>query len=70
MSDYPRLMWGPHGDEVTVCSAAEQEMRQSDGYRLTQAERAPEPVPAPEPEPVPEPEPNIDWPSNHRRKRS
>ena len=36
MSEYPALMWGPHGDEVTVCSPAEEEMRASDGYVLTQ----------------------------------
>jgi hypothetical protein len=36
MSEYPKLMFGTMGDEITVCSPTEEEARASDGYVLTQ----------------------------------
>lgn len=48
MSDYPKLMWSPAGEEITVTSLAEQKVMATEGYRLTQDKQAAEPEPEPE----------------------
>ena len=54
MSDYPKLMWGKSGDEITVHTPEEQKAMASEGYRLTQeAFTLKEPVEPDEPEPIP-----------------
>jgi len=72
--DYPRLMWGPTGDEVTVQTLSEQETREAAGYRAfppdsLQAADVP-PVEEPEPEPAPDPDPKHDATSGHHVRRA
>jgi hypothetical protein len=48
--DYPKLMWAGAAEECTVYSPEDEAMHLRGGWRLTQAESAPEPAPAPEPD--------------------
>lgn len=50
VSEFPKLMWSPKGQEVTVADYETQQRRAAEGYRLTA--ELPAEVPAPEPEPV------------------
>lgn len=52
VSVYPKLMWSPQGQEVTVQSSEEERTLRAEGYRLTQeAFTLKEPVVPDEPEP-------------------
>lgn len=57
MSEFPKLLWGRHGDEIVVGSAQEEAARRADGYFSIAGRGSPPPAEAPDPirEEAPEP---------------